>query len=111
MLCDKNNSPDFLTKILYNSEFVDKTREEDAESCATDSSEDSLNSPKENSSSDDNNLGKRLKNTTKKKNKKKTSLDLDDEATSNLDYSTEEELEDFDASSVADDLLKAINEG
>ena len=115
LLCDKNNSPDFLTKILYNSEFVDKPREEGVDSNATKNNEDCVNSSEENPSNDNDNSGKSSKNVSrskkKKKDKRKASLDFDDEATSNLDYSTDEELVNFDATSVADELLKAINEG
>lgn len=85
-LCDKNNSPEFLLKILYNNEF----KEEDVSQ------------------------EKRKASTKKSTSKKKSVVDdfgdgvSKDELMSNLDYSSEEELENFDASSIADELIDEI---
>lgn len=88
VLCDKNNSPNFLVKILYNSDFKEE------------SSEDDSNNPSQQ-------RPKNFKNN--KRNKSKKSKDLDEEVESYLDYSSEEELGDFNPSADADELIKEIN--
>lgn len=83
-LCDKNNSPEFLSKILYNYEFKEENVSQDKpkkKGKSESSEEDSINSQ----------------------------ASSKEELMSNLDYSSNEELEDFDPSSVADDLIDQIN--
>ena len=76
LLCDKNNSPNFLSKILYNSEFKDEKEEH------------SFNK--------------------KVKKGKRKSKEVDKELSKNLDFSSDEELSEFDPSSDADDLINEI---
>lgn len=89
VLCDKNNSPNFLVKILYNSDFKEESSEGDSDNP-------SQQRPKN------------FKNNKGKKSKKKE--DLNDEMESYLDYSSEEELGDFNPSADADDLIREIKE-
>ena len=84
VLCDKNNSPEFLSEILYNSEFKEENESSDK--------------PK-----------KKAKDKSNKEDSNNSQASSKDELMSNLDYSSNEELEDFDPSAVADDLIDQIN--
>ena len=88
VLCDKNNSPNFLVKILYNSDFKEESSEGDS------------GNPSQQSS-------KKTKNN--KRGKSKKNQDLSEEMESYLDYSSEEELGDFNPSADADELINEIN--
>lgn len=88
VLCDKNNSPNFLVKILYNSDFKEESSEGD------------FGNPKQQ-------RPKNSKNNKRGKSKKKE--DLSEEMESYLDYSSEEELGDFNPSADADALINEIN--
>lgn len=90
VLCDKNNSPNFLVKILYNSDFKEESSEGD-------------------SGNPNQQRPKNSKNNKRSKSKKST--DLNEEMESYLDYSSEDELGDFNPSMDADELINEINLG
>lgn len=83
LLCDKNNSPDFLDKLLYNSDFIEKNSKDESPSDS-------------------------VKPSKKDKGKRKKIKKEEDDLSSNLDMSSDGELVDFDASSEADSLIKEI---
>lgn len=87
-LCEKNNSPNFLDKILYNSEF----KEENSEVVS------------------DSNSGKSSKSTGKKK-PSKPKVELTEEMEEFLDSSNEIESGDFNAEEDASKLVNEINSG
>lgn len=100
MVSGKNSSPEFLTKILYNNDFKESSEEGDN---PTESSKGSKKTSKKNSKKSSKNPSNK-KSSKDKKAKEERAKELD----SVLDYSSEYELEDFDPSEVADELINDI---